>query len=106
MKKLFLAILLLTPLVPCPAQQPSGTLAGFLAKQGLGGAKLERRVGNHLFVPVSINNRRAALMIDTGSPNTVIDANSVNTFGLTVDKTDSNVGVCLAAPGSALGLVR
>jgi len=31
-------------------------------------------------------------MIDTGSPNTVIDANSVNTFGLTVDKTDSNVG--------------
>jgi len=92
MKKLFLAILLLTPLVPCPAQQPSGTLAGFLAKQGLGGAKLERRVGNHLFVPVSINNRRAALMIDTGSPNTVIDANSVNTFGLTVDKTDSNVG--------------
>ena len=92
MKKLFLAILLLTPLVPCPAQQSSGTLAGFLAKQGLGGAKLERRVGNHLFVPVSINNRRAALMIDTGSPNTVIDANSVNTFGLTVDKTDSNVG--------------
>ena len=92
MKKLFLAILLLTPLVPCPAQQSSGTLAGFLAKQGLGGAKLERRAGNHLFVPVSINNRRAALMIDTGSPNTVIDANSVNTFGLTVDKTDSNVG--------------
>ena len=92
MKKLFLAILLLTPLVRCPAQQSSGTLAGFLAKQGLGGAKLERRVGNHLFVPVSINNRRAALMIDTGSPNTVIDANSVNTFGLTVDKTDSNVG--------------
>jgi predicted aspartyl protease len=31
-------------------------------------------------------------MIDTGSPNTVIDANSVNTFGLTVEKTDSNVG--------------
>ena len=92
MKKLFLAILLLTPLVPCPAQQSSGTLAGFLAKQGLGGAKLERRAGNHLFVPVSINNRRAALMIDTGSPNTVIDANSVNTFALTVDKTHSNVG--------------
>ncbi len=94
MKKLFLAILLLATLGPshAQAQQPSGTLAGFLAKQGLGGAKLERRVGNHLFVPVSINNRRAALMIDTGSPNTVIDANSVNTFGLTVDKTDSSVG--------------
>src|SRR5262249_27079715 len=94
MKKLFLAILLLMTLALsyAQAQQPNGTLTGFLAKKGLGGAKLERRGGNHLFVPVSINNRRAALMIDTGSPNTVIDVNSVNTFGLTVEKTDSNVG--------------
>src|SRR6201987_3736803 len=94
MKKLFLAILLLTALMPLRAQsqQSGGTLAGFLSKQGLAGARLERRFGNHLFVPVSINNRRGALMIDTGSPNTVIDVNSVNTFGLTVEKTDSNVG--------------
>src|SRR5438067_7647499 len=73
-------------------EQPAGTLAGALASQGLGGAKLERRYGNHLLVPVSINNRRGALMIDTGSPNTIIDVNSVNTFGLIVEKTDSNVG--------------
>src|ERR1700758_3131652 len=94
MKKQVLAILLLATLGPFRAQsqQSSGTLAGFLSKQGLAGAKLERRFGNHLFVPVSINNRRGALMIDTGSPNTVIDVNSVNTFGLTVEKTDSNVG--------------
>ena len=94
MNKPFLAILLLATLTPFPAQsqQNSGTLAGFLSKQGLAGAKLERRFGNHLLVPVSINNRRGTLMIDTGSPNTVIDANSVNTFGLTVEKTDSNVG--------------
>lgn len=31
-------------------------------------------------------------MIDTGSPITLIDRNSVNTFGLTVEKTDSSVG--------------
>ena len=31
-------------------------------------------------------------MIDTGSPNTLIDRNSVNTFGLTTEKTDSSVG--------------
>src|SRR5256886_16537904 len=94
MKKLFLAILLLTPLTPfcAQSQQNSGTLAGFLSKQGLASAKLERRFGNHLFVPVSINNRRGALMIDTGSPNTAIDVNSVNTFGLTVVKTGSSVG--------------
>jgi predicted aspartyl protease len=94
MKKLSVAILLIAVLAPLRArsQQSSGTLAGFFAKQGLAAAKLERRYGNHLFVPVSINNRRGALMIDTGSPNTVIDANSVNTFGLTVEKTGSNVG--------------
>src|SRR5436190_23051699 len=94
MTKLFSSILLLAMVIPFRAQgeQTSGTLAGFLAKQGLGGAKLERRFGNHLFVPVSINNRRGALMIDTGAPNTVVDVNSVNTFGLTVEKTDSNVG--------------
>jgi len=94
MKKLFLAILLLAALTPFHAhsEQSGGTLAGFLSKQGLAGAKLERRFGNHLFVPVSINNWPGALMIDTGSPNTVIDRNSVNTFGLTVEKTDSNVG--------------
>src|SRR5216110_3894526 len=94
MKKRFVAILLLLQLASLRAQpqQTSGTLAGFLSKQGLASAKLERRFGNHLFVPVSINNRRGALMIDTGSPNTIIDVNSVNTFGLTVEKTDSNVG--------------
>jgi len=93
MKKL-VPILLLATVTPFFArgQQPSGTLAGALATQGLAGAKLERRYGNHLLVPVSINNRRGALMIDTGSPNTLIDRNSVNTFGLTVEKTDSSVG--------------
>jgi predicted aspartyl protease len=90
----FVPILLFTTLMPflTHGQQAGGTLAGALASQGLGGAKLERRYGNHLFVPVSINNRRGALMIDTGSPNTLIDRNSVNTFGLTAEKTDSNVG--------------
>jgi len=73
-------------------QQSGGTLAGALVGQGLAGAKLERRYGNHLMVPVSINNRRGALMIDTGSPHTLIDRNSVNTFGLTVEKTESSVG--------------
>src|SRR5215212_6220965 len=87
-------ILLLATLTPICArgQQSGGTLASALAGQGLAGAKLERRYGNHLLVPVSINNRHGALMIDTGSPNTLIDRNSVNTFALTVEKTDSSVG--------------
>src|ERR1051325_681493 len=89
----FIPTLLFAAVAPFPAQaQQGGTLTSTLASQGLAGAKLERRYGNHLLVPVSINNRRGALMIDTGSPYTLIDRNSVNTFGLTVEKTDSSVG--------------
>lgn len=87
-------LLLLGMLTPFCArgQQAGGTLTSALASQGLAGAKLERRYGNHLLLPVSINNRRGTLMIDTGSPITLIDRNSVGTFGLTVEKTDSSVG--------------
>ena len=93
MQKLFVPIFFLGLLTPFRVYgQASGTLSGVLSRQGLASAKLERRYGNHLFVPVSINNRRGALLIDTGSPNTLIDRNSVNTFGLTVDRTDSSVG--------------
>ncbi len=93
MKKFVQLILLATiPAFCAEGQQSGGTLTGTLASQGLAGAKLERRYGNHLLVPVSINNRHGALMIDTGSPYTLIDRNSVNTFGLTVEKTDSSVG--------------
>ena len=94
MKKLFALIPLLVGLAPLTAesqQQPS-TLAGFLSGQGLVGVKLERRFGNHLFVPASINNKRAALMIDTGAPVTIIDKNSAGTFGLKVENTTINVG--------------
>ena len=94
MKNVFSSIVLIATLIAfrAQAQQASGTLVGFLSKQGFAGAKLERRSGNHLFVSVSINNRRGALLIDTGSPYTLIDTNSVKTFGLTVEKSGSNVG--------------
>ena len=75
MKKLFALILSVAALAPFTAQsqQQPGTLAGFLSGQGLVGVKLERQFGNHLFVPASINNKHAALMIDTGAPVTIID---------------------------------
>ena len=93
MDELISSLLLATMASFCAqGEQPGGTLASALAGQGLAGAKLERRYGNHLLVPISINNRHDALMIDTGSPNTLIDRNSVNTFGLMVEKTGSSVG--------------
>ncbi|PYK43628.1 MAG: hypothetical protein DME46_07375, partial [Verrucomicrobia bacterium] len=94
MKKLFALLLSVATLVPFGAQsqQQPNTLAGFLSGQGLVGVKLERRYGNHLFVPSTINNKRAALMIDTGAPVTIIDKNSAGTFGLKVENTTVNVG--------------
>ncbi|PYK58916.1 MAG: hypothetical protein DME43_10080 [Verrucomicrobia bacterium] len=94
MKKLFALILWTAALAPLTAQsqQQPGTLAGFLSGQGLVGAKLERRFENHLCVPVAINSKRAALMIDTGAPVTIIDKNSAGTFGLKVENTTINVG--------------
>jgi predicted aspartyl protease len=94
MKKLSALILSAVVLAPFTAQsqQQPGTLAGFLSGQGLAGVKLERRFENHLFVPASINNKRAALMIDTGAPVTIIDKNSAGTFGLKVENTTINVG--------------
>src|SRR5439155_27269134 len=94
MKRLFVCLLLLAGIAPFSAQsqQSSGTLAGFLSGQGLAGVKLERRFGNHLFVPASINNKRAALMIDTGAPVTLIDKGSATTFGLKIENTARNVG--------------
>ena len=94
MKKWFALILWIEALTPFTAesQPPPGTLAGFLSGQGLAGAKLERRFGNHLFVPASVNNKHAALMIDTGAPVTIIDKNSAGTFGLNVENTTINVG--------------
>jgi predicted aspartyl protease len=93
MMKLFVPMLFLWLVWPLRVYgQTDGTLAGVLSKQGLAAAKLERRYGNHLFVPVSINNRHGGLLIDTGSPNTLIDRNSISTFGLTVERTDSSVG--------------
>lgn len=91
MKKLFALVLWTAALAPFTAQsqQQPGTLAGFLSGQGLVGMKLERRFGNHLFARVSINNKRAALMIDTGTP---IDKDSATTFGLKVENTARNVG--------------
>jgi predicted aspartyl protease len=94
MKKLFVGIYLILALASLSAQsqQSDGTLSSFLAAQGLAGAKLERRLGNHLMVPVSINNKRGALMIDTGAPITLIDKNSAATFGLKVENTARTVG--------------
>jgi predicted aspartyl protease len=69
-----------------------GRLREFFAANGFCGSQLERRLGNHLFVPTNINSRRTALLVDTGAPITLIDRNSVGTLGLTVTNTNVHYG--------------
>src|SRR5262249_26893344 len=72
---------------PVPA-----ALKTFLESEGFGGAPLQRRLGNHLFVTTMMNGRRTALMIDTGSPRTLIDRATIRQLGLTVENTKAPVG--------------
>ncbi len=77
-----------------PAQNATtnGSLTSFFASQGFAGAPMKRRFGNHIFLPVAINGHRAALMVDTGAPMTIVDRSSVGTLGLKVENTNAHVG--------------
>src|SRR5216684_950802 len=71
---------------------PPAALKTFLEHEGFGGAPLQRRLGNHLFVTTIMNGRRTALMIDTGSPRTLIDRGTIHSLGLAVQNTKVPVG--------------
>ncbi len=73
------------------ASSGGGTLREFFAAHGFGGAPLQRRFGNHLFVNTVINGRNTALMVDTGCPFTLIDRTSARRIGLQLAETKSEV---------------
>jgi predicted aspartyl protease len=75
-----------------PAAASGGTLRDFFTSHGFGGAPLQRRLGNHLFVTAFINGQHTGLLIDTGAPVTLIDKESVRTPGLTVTNTNVTAG--------------
>ena len=74
------------------APSSGGTLRDFFASHGFGGAPLQRRLGNHLFVSANIDGRHTALLIDTGAPVTLIDKNSAGMLGLSVKSTNATAG--------------
>src|SRR5579864_7401188 len=76
----------------CAATPSGGTLRDFFASHGFGGAPLERRLGNHLFVTAFINGQHTGLLIDTGAPMTLIDKESIHSLGLTATKTNVTAG--------------
>jgi Aspartyl protease len=71
---------------------PPAALKTFLEREGFGGSPLQRRLGNHLFVTTIMNQRKGALMIDTGSPRTLIDRGTIHSLGLAVQGTKVPVG--------------
>jgi predicted aspartyl protease len=94
--KTCLVVALVTFCVPpgnrARAASSGGTLREFFAAHGFGGAPLQRRLGNHLFVVATTNGKRTGLLIDTGAPLTLIDRNSAATLGLSIKSTTSTAG--------------
>jgi predicted aspartyl protease len=65
-------------------------LKTFLEREGYGGAQLHR-LGNYLSVTTVINGRRTGLLVDTGSPFTIIDSASTRAIGLQERQTGGHI---------------
>jgi predicted aspartyl protease len=87
---LFAAILLLCDLDVGRGAVALDALGLYLTKNGYGGAQLVR-VGNFYHLPISSNGKPANLIIDTGSPATLIFRSSIKALGLTESKTNAPV---------------
>jgi predicted aspartyl protease len=86
----FAAIILLLNLGVGRAAVTLDALGLYLTKNGYGGAQLIR-VGNFYHLPITSNGRPANLIIDTGSPATLIFRSSIKALGLTELKTNAHV---------------
>ena len=81
---------LLLAVASCDAAVVLGTLGKFLASRGYGGAQLVHP-GNYYRLPINSNGKAGDLLVDTGTPTSLIYRASVSKFGLTVTETDSAV---------------
>ena len=86
----FAAVILLLTLDGVDGAVMLDTLGLYLTKNGYGGAQLIR-VGNFYHVPINSNGKPANLIIDTGSPATLIFRSSIKALGLTELKTSAQV---------------
>lgn len=50
--------------------------------RSISGVSLSRSTGNHLFVPVRVNNRPAWFAVDTGAALSIVDSNKAKVLGL------------------------
>jgi predicted aspartyl protease len=86
----FAAVILLLDLGVSRGAVMLDALGLYLTKNGYGGAQLVR-VGNFYHLPINSNGKPANLIIDTGSPATLVFRSSIKALGLTESKTNAPV---------------
>jgi predicted aspartyl protease len=74
----------------CDGAVALNSLGQFLAGRGYGGAQLVHP-GNFFRVPINSNGKAGDLLIDTGSPTSLIFRGSLRKLGLTATETDESV---------------
>ena len=74
----------------CDGAVALGALGKFLASRGYGGAQLVHP-GNYYRLPINSNGKPGDLLVDTGTPMSLVYRASLSKFGLTVTETDSAV---------------
>jgi predicted aspartyl protease len=86
----------------CSASVRLDTLGAYLTRKGYGGAQLVHS-GKFFHLPIHTNGRPGHLVIDTGTPGTLIFRSSVRELGLTETRTNAYVRGALGVTNERYG---
>ena len=100
---LFAAIILLLDLDIGRSAVTLDALGLYLAKNGYGGAQL-LQLGNFFHLPIQSSGKPGNLVVDTGSPSTLIFRSSLKGLNLTESKTAKRVSGAFGRSGDVYGL--
>jgi Aspartyl protease len=100
---LFAAILLLSDFDIGHGAVALDTLGLYLTKNGYGGAQL-LQLGNFFYLPIRASGRPGDLVVDTGSPSTLIFRSSLNGLNLSESRTGYPVSGAFGRDRSVYGL--
>ncbi len=100
---LFAAIILLLDLDLGHGAVTLDALGLYLTKNGYGGAQLVQ-LGNFYHLPIQSSGKPGNLVVDTGSPSTLIFRSSLNGLNLTESKTSKRVNGAFGRGGDVYGL--
>jgi predicted aspartyl protease len=100
---LFAAIILLLDLDIGRSAVSLDALGLYLTKNGYGGAQLVQ-LGNFFHLPIQSSGKPGNLVVDTGSPSTLIFRSSLKGLNLTESKTTKRVSGAFGGAGDVYGL--